>query len=385
MIALSDDLTGAVACAGELRRAGASPTVVGWELFSPARDVDSAVVINTASRLLPSAEAADRIKAVLRRLGDTGPVYKRIDSRLRGPFGAELNALSCHYGAPCVIAPAAPEFGITTVDGIQRAGSIRPIDEQHVSYDEPSFGAVRELLHGTVAELDLDAVRNPDFAHALAAAVRTSDHVVCDSESLDDLAIVAEALRSAQSTTPMIPVGSYGFAAHVSRPVVIDTPVVRGVLTVVATCDEVSRQQVTQAGRCGMIVQRWNVGDGLGDLERRLGSGWDVILTTCCPGEEVGDTVADSTFALKLATALSEEDALRALDRLILVGGELCGHLARLAKTTAIVIEAEPWPATPIVRFRGGAGDGLLGILKSGGRGGPNWIIRAADVLRGWA
>jgi D-threonate/D-erythronate kinase len=387
VIALSDDLTGAVACAGEFRRAGATPVVVGWQRFSTARSLGGVVVIDTASRLLPEAAAADRMGAVLRRIENTTPIYKRIDSGLRGPIGAELDVLSRYYEAPCVIALAAPEFGVTTMNGAQvfygapTVKATAPRDQ-----DEPRPGAIHELLRGTVSELHLTAVRSPNFSHVLADAARHSDHVVCDSESLDDLAIIAEALRSASATTPMIPVGSYGLAAPFAGPGIIDTASARpGILTVVTSCDEAARTQVRNAGRCGMVVRCWEIGDSIADLAPMLRSGSDVILTTGTRHNEARGRARDSAYAHELASTLSGDNALRSFDRVILIGGELCSHISRLAKTTAIVIEAEPWPATPIVRFRGGPNDGLLGILKSGGREGPNWIVRAADVLRSWA
>lgn len=79
-------------------------------------------VIDTESRHLPSAAAARRVRAALRALKDWGATffYKKIDSTLRGPVGAELGAFlkATDSARPAVFVPAHPRFGRTTRRGV---------------------------------------------------------------------------------------------------------------------------------------------------------------------------------------------------------------------------------------------------------------------------
>jgi D-threonate/D-erythronate kinase len=87
---LADDLTGAAEIAGILRRFGYEP-----RLFrSPDRRPEQMTcVIDTDSRLLPPDVAANRIADAMHGVATREIVFKKIDSLLRGPVGAEIDAV----------------------------------------------------------------------------------------------------------------------------------------------------------------------------------------------------------------------------------------------------------------------------------------------------
>lgn len=78
-------------------------------------------VIDTESRHLPPTAAARRVRAAVKALKTWGATffYKKIDSTLRGPVGAELHAFlkATGPGRPAVFVPAHPRLGRTTRRG----------------------------------------------------------------------------------------------------------------------------------------------------------------------------------------------------------------------------------------------------------------------------
>lgn len=79
-------------------------------------------VIDTESRHVPPTAAARRVRKAVRALKDWGATffYKKIDSTLRGPVGAELRAFlkATGPGRPAVVVPAHPRLGRTTRRGV---------------------------------------------------------------------------------------------------------------------------------------------------------------------------------------------------------------------------------------------------------------------------
>ncbi|WIB37142.1 four-carbon acid sugar kinase family protein [Curtobacterium sp. MCJR17_043] len=106
---VADDLTGAADAAGGYGSARTSAVVLGPDVPWPAADV---LAVDTESRYLPEQEAADLVGSVVRRSVALGrPVFKKIDSLLRGNVGAELAAaLTAISGAERGLAVVAPRL-----------------------------------------------------------------------------------------------------------------------------------------------------------------------------------------------------------------------------------------------------------------------------------
>jgi len=109
IVALSDDLTGAVALAGEARRRVHDVRVVSWDRAVRRSTGTRALVIDTCSRLIDEQIARSRVRDVLEVVAESeATMYKRVDSYLRGPVAAELDAWTSVLRMPLLIAPAAP-------------------------------------------------------------------------------------------------------------------------------------------------------------------------------------------------------------------------------------------------------------------------------------
>ncbi len=87
---LADDLTGAAEIAGILRRFGFEPRLFRSPDRRPAQ---MTCVIDTDSRLLLPDAAAKRVAEAMHGVETREIVFKKIDSLLRGPVGAEIDAV----------------------------------------------------------------------------------------------------------------------------------------------------------------------------------------------------------------------------------------------------------------------------------------------------
>jgi len=215
---LADDLSGAL-------EAGASFRARGWRVTLPLRpnlipptdEAGELQVISTETRNAHPAVARQIVCRTLleQQAGGARLWFKKVDSTLRGPIGAELLAM-IEVLAPrlLVFCPANPEVGRVVVDGKLLVGGV-PLAQTDFRND-PAWPAttsdVRELLARQsvphAAALKLAELRNaPDIAFArclaeggLGGRLQTQI-VVTDAENLDDLrAVVAAAERTAPST-----------------------------------------------------------------------------------------------------------------------------------------------------------------------------------------
>lgn len=139
VLIVADDLTGAMDSAGPFAEIGVETWVVAAPMqCDPAMVARARVVsVNTDSRHLPAAQAATRVREIVRRLGPGAfdVVVKKIDSTLRGNVVAETLALleaSGRRGA--VIAPAFPAQGRTVKGGIVHVNGV-PLAETSFASD----------------------------------------------------------------------------------------------------------------------------------------------------------------------------------------------------------------------------------------------------------
>jgi len=108
---IADDLTGAAELGGIALRHGLTAEVQTG--FCPPDEAE-VVVIDTNSRSRPPDEAAAKIEIEAEKLKEAGFdwLYKKVDSVLRGPVVAELEALLATLGKEKVLlAPANPSLG----------------------------------------------------------------------------------------------------------------------------------------------------------------------------------------------------------------------------------------------------------------------------------
>jgi uncharacterized protein YgbK (DUF1537 family) len=213
VLVLADDATGALEMGALL-----APCTV-W-LGVPA----VSGVIDTESRHLAPADAAERIRSMVRVLPESTRVFKKIDSTLRGPIAAELGALAEVFPRrKLIVCPAYPRFGRTVKDG-------------------------RLLVNGTPVS-DTDFARDPRWP---VTESRVPWPAVYDAETDDDLAGIAKLCAD-----DCICAGSGGLARSLfGDPAEVSAPRLREWLVVCGSMHPVSLRQAEVARAHGIAVVR---------------------------------------------------------------------------------------------------------------------------------
>lgn len=124
---LADDLSGAL-------EAGAAFHDAGWRVVLPltadavpADEACQLTVISSETRSLGAMEAAAVVRRVVteRRAAGSRLLFKKIDSTLRGPLGAELSALASELTPRLVVVcPANPGAGRTVLNGVLQVNGV---------------------------------------------------------------------------------------------------------------------------------------------------------------------------------------------------------------------------------------------------------------------
>ena len=210
---IADDLTGAMDTGLQFSKRGLETLVaMHWDHL-PEADV---VVIDTDSRAAQTAEARERLLGVARLVkGHT--LYKKVDSTMRGNVGQELRALlEVLHPRGIVVAPAFPQEGRTTLQGIQRVEGV-PLDRTFYAHDPrwPMRESHLPTLLGQqsgekVGHVGLELVGKGVDALVGALQDRAERVVVVDALEQAHLRTIAQALlRLGQG---WLPCGSAGLA-----------------------------------------------------------------------------------------------------------------------------------------------------------------------------
>jgi uncharacterized protein YgbK (DUF1537 family) len=258
---LADDLTGANATASLLKREGLpSHTHLFARLprgGAPASlREDGAHVLDLDTRELSGGEAAARLAVATGWLGETPDLIGlRIDSTLRGPIPASIDALLSDKRRFALVVPAFPASGRTTRGGIHHVYGV-PLAETQVAHDPHcpvSASHVGEWIggrmHAASAVLDIDDVRrgeqaiNARLVQIMETGVRA---VFCDSETDRDIEAIARAALALQRDhdVAVLPVDPGPFTATLVRLMKEPRRLTPLVFGIVGSVMDTSRQQM---------------------------------------------------------------------------------------------------------------------------------------------
>ncbi len=364
---VADDLTGACDVA-----ACFAPQVgsVGVKLSADSDSVglQTLQVLNTQSRLLDCVSARSILAQVGALLVSKRVVFKKIDTHLRGPIGAELAGLleGLSYSGKqwtCVVAPAIPSIGRTTRQGVQYDHGIR-IDQGVLSNDPDS----------------------PPLSADIRLVIKQTgggDCLVADAESQEELEQVVDTYLAGDW---VVFAGSLGLAVALanrlkSLPHRLETgPPARHPLLVSGSRHPRSAAQLERARQAGVLSIGFE--PALLHFDETIGPDWKgPLLIRILPG--------DPSTSTRPAGAILESfvDALCSLlerikpDGLGIIGGETAYHtLRRLAAQRLEVFERQ---SEVIARSRivGGVMDGCRFVCKGGSVGPEDAVLQMLSLL----
>jgi uncharacterized protein YgbK (DUF1537 family) len=398
---VADDLTGACDVAAALRPMSNGIVVEGparWARPGSDRFAAATIVRNTQSRTLPPSEAAGRVRAALADVPAAwrGILLKKIDTGLRGPLGAELDAAMDAIGAEvAVVLAALPEAGRATVGGMQLVDGV-PVHETafardpHNPVSDARIGAVIEATsRRRTANVGTDEMRRRGAAAAIARhrAARATV-IVGDATTDDDLVAWVDGLEL-DGAAPVVIVGSTGVARALRRrlPDADATPAAptiwpandrpAGVLVVAGSAHEVTHEQLAHAARTGALrvvtVDRGSAVASGAAAAADLRAGRDVAL--CVPRA----STEGSLDALGTATTAALEARPAAV---VLVGGETAHHVMALLGHPRLWVESIPAPLAVRTSVIDGPLGGLPVVTKGGSSGPPTRLVELIEEVR---
>ncbi len=428
---IADDLTGAndsglqFACRG-------LPTVVCLGDPSMAQiDGAAVVVVDTETRALEP----DAIPPLLARLvdclpavGTSGPLYKKIDSTMRGHVGLEIAVIARAVDADSIfMTPAFPAMQRTVEQGLLLVGGV-PVDRTAIARDPTSpvaDASLVRLLAPHMPDIAIIEVTREALSDASVLATRLADAqaarrricAIFDAKSDEDLARVARfgADWAGQGGHRILWAGSAGLASHLpaiwgvtAPPAVLPrlTPAARPPLVVIGSVNPVSIGQlqmlvdgsadepvVLLPERLLDPLQRaQEISRGLATLERRIAAGSPYLVVTAAHeradiervlnlAKQYGLTrwQAGQQIATGLAASAAALLERGLVDRLVTSGGDTSRAVMDLAGISAISIEGALAPGIPLVRAASGPVRHI--VTKAGGFGGPDALRRAVTFL----
>lgn len=370
---LADDLTSAGDAAAPFRAAGLTARVVLGTAAVPLTNLaDMVVAVDLDTRGGAETSAAVTVSAAAASLAGMGILFKTVDSTVRGHLNAELTAALAAGGrGRAIVAPAFPAAGRTTVGGIQLLHGT-PVHRTEFATDPTSpvhDADLRALLPG--------AVHCPTGTAPPAARV-----VLADAVTDDDLgALVAAVDRPDQ----VLWVGSPGLAAALARrlaprprPVpaaghMRATPPV-GTVYAVGSMHPVARNQRARLAASG--VPAFEAGDR--SIEEIASAAATALQHTSAvlihaPDQTVAEPDAVSAHVGAVVAALR---ARATFTGLVLTGGATARSVLTTLGIGTFELLDEPEPGVALGRV-----DGLRVLLKAGGFGDPDLLVRGRMLL----
>jgi uncharacterized protein YgbK (DUF1537 family) len=350
---VADDLTGA--CDTGTLFAGRAPVAVTmW----PRRPPDAVVrVVDTETRALEPVEAAERVGAVADARGRAGAWFKKIDSTLRGPIGAEVDALMRALAVTtAIVCPAFPAQRRVVLDRVLLVDGL-PVADTPIARDPrfPGRGSsvvdlLRPQLDRALAWIPIEQLRmGPD---ALAARLRRlgGTVIVADAETDADLDALVEAAL-AVAPAPLL-IGAAGLARALAIRLGlfaerVELPAGSRWLVVAGSQHPATRRQIREARAAGLAV-----------------------LAT--PERATGDGAATLTRLVEQAA-----EALRreAWDLVVVTGGETAAALWKALDAERIDLLGAPAPGLALGHLRVPGRAPLPWLTKAGGFGPPDLLV----------
>jgi uncharacterized protein YgbK (DUF1537 family) len=403
---VADDLTGSNDTGVQIRRRGIPVSVVFSGRGVTGRE---SCVLDTESRGLSGDEAFRKTAAEAGQIPfkDFACVMKKVDSTLRGNIGAETRALDeCYKPELIVFAPAFPDLGRTTVNGIHRLNGT-PVTGTEPARDPKTpvkIDDIRQILSGAfagerVTHIDLDAVRsgNINLKGGRLAGGRIFSF---DAAANTDLRTIVRAVLAEGKRVLWV-----GAAALADNLLSVERTVPPA-LAVIASLSSVTRGQARYAETQGVSLVKAPLGDILGKSAKPeetadrvvalLKEGKDVILLASSTYSEDEYRKAEdsarrcglSAGAMSAFTqSLMGKLALRVLEGaeisgLFLSGGDTAISCFEHAGALGSRIVTEIAAGIPLMRLIGGSHEGLKVVTKAGAFGKEDAVFYGLRKLR---
>ncbi|MDD4301673.1 MAG: four-carbon acid sugar kinase family protein [Sphaerochaeta sp.] len=288
---VADDFTGANDSGLQLRRKGLSTHVTIGKYTRSEKTIE-ALVLDTESRNIDEKEASVLVRSTLEGVDaeSFSIVMKKIDSTLRGNLCAEVMEVAAFCAAELIIvSPAFPDQG-RTVEGGRLFVHGKPLLETEHGKDPRKPVEEDNLLTLFSKGQSVYTVAHQEEGAALPA-LEGKTILVCDARTQDDLFHLVRLARKREEK--VLYVGSAGLADALCN---VQYPS-RGVLGMVASLSEVTRNQVRYAKEHGIFTEVVEVESLLGEVDP-----YPII-------KRVKEAISQSKPALVVVSSVLDESA----------------------------------------------------------------------------
>lgn len=362
---LADDLTGACdAAAAFAPHVGPVRVILDPLRRGTAARETTLAVLNTQSRLLSPWRSRRRVMKVARPLVGRLVIYKKTDSVLRGPAGAELQAMARLFPRHSLfVIPSIPEMGKTTRDG--------RLLERGIPAHQTDYGR--------------DPV-SPLLTNDIRQIIRASgcvDFEAPDTETSED---ISRAVERALAMGKAILAGSVGLADELARRV-------QPLPWVASTGSTPRRTLILSGSRYPTArAQLGFAASSLGEEILEVSKGGDEHdALPRCRGKSVVFLQVDTG---ELRTRREARQRLSSLFRQVrriirsyvpdavgIVGGETAYRILRLLRTTQLEVEGREQPGLPYGVIRDGELRGCAFATKGGSVGTPDACVQMVNCM----
>jgi len=363
---IADDLTSATDGAAPFLAKGHAPLIT-----SNADDLGNRAVvsINTDSRASDISQAARATADAISALSNARLLIKTIDSTLRGHIRAEVAAAFHASGrSRLVIAPAFPEAGRLTVDGIQTVNGI--------AVSKSDYG--RDPVHPAGTSYIADLI-DPSLGRPIILAPDSSSDAATNASILildaDSQDVLNRQVASIPDPETVLWVGSPGLAIALASLISTELdehPLPGGtagrVLIVAGSANPVTHAQcdALRAQDIPVVIDMANA-----PVDAR-------ILCLRAPEQRQEDANAVlADIAGQAATALVRHG----YDAVIATGGETMAAILGQLGISRFVLTGAFEPGFPVGQAKQKSGTPLILAMKAGGFGSPSTLLDAARAL----
>ncbi|MEM2094562.1 MAG: four-carbon acid sugar kinase family protein [Candidatus Bathyarchaeia archaeon] len=412
---IADDLTGASDTGVQFSKLGLR-TIVVWELSytKKAAGTTDVLVVDTESRADDPEIAYMKAKEAATSLLEVGvyPVFKKIDSTLRGNIGAELDGVCDAMGDPVVfVAPAFPRNRRTTVKGYQLLDGVQ-LEHSFLKYDRLApvgcshiASIIRKQSRRLVKQIPLKLVSSgiASLQSRIRSWVKSGFRIfVLDAVTNAHLNTIAMAASRFSSTVLLC--GSAGLAEEI--PYVINLiPEGGQVLVVAGSLSEVTKRQVTYIEKClktsritvnldSIIRSKYSrvseVERAVNLLRRELDTTSVGILTLEKSATHMTEKThhpehveTPSRHVILETLGHAAAEAMRPeLSGIVVTGGDTAMAVVKAIGAYSIKLEDEVEAGVAAGTLSGGPWSGTRILTKAGAFGDDSTLLRALCYLR---
>lgn len=397
---IADDFTGANDTGVQMRRRG-----IPIEVLFSGKPVEAkqSIVIDTESRTLHPKRAYEIVSHSLEQVDFSGFRYviKKVDSTMRGNIAMEIRAVDEKFLPELIVfAPALPNLGRTTVDGVQCLNGVE-ICRTELSRDpknpviEDNLVSMLERVYKEKVYLKrLPDVRSEDLSFDRGRVF------VCDAQTNEDLKQILKA--AGKTKKRILYVGTAGLADNLMELEHTTLPA----LGIAASVNTVTNSQMRYCEKAGIHMVKLPMHRILSGEEttepyrnaviQALERGEDTILLTNTAydreelglsfeaGEKLGLDPVETGDKVRLIVG---QLAMEILDRVkvsgvFLTGGDTALGMLENVGAYGSEILSEILVGIPLVRVTGGRYQGLKLVTKAGGFGGEDAAAFAMRKLK---